>query len=56
MSGVQIIRLQRQVDDHGVYTSDRRFRGPFDTPMLFRGTREECEAYVIGQREILEAA
>lgn len=36
-----IVRLSLDRDDYAVYSRDRE-RGPFGTPMLFRGTFDQC--------------
>lgn len=38
----QIVALSRANDDFGVYSRSRWLWGTLDTPLLFRGTLDEC--------------
>lgn len=40
---LQIVPLNRDADDYGVYSTGAR--GPYGTPLVFRGTLDECLAY-----------
>lgn len=45
-----------ELDHNGkcaIYSSHRR--GPFDTPLIFKGTEDECEKFIIGDRKVIKA-
>lgn len=53
-SQVEILDIVPLGEDFAVYTNTPGKTGPYGTPLLFRGSEEECRDFILSGRKLVD--
>lgn len=54
-SKVEILDIVPLAEDFAVYTNIPGKTGPYGTPLLFRGSEEECRDFILSGRKLVSS-